>query len=83
VLAWFWNCRPAGVSVVPALFVSDKERAAELLFQRVNAGAHRGLGHMEPLRGADEVPRRNDGEKRSGQFRIHGQHSRRVSVISM
>jgi len=41
----------------------------------VDPGAYRGLGHMKAVGGADEISGCDNGQKRSGEFRIQGPRS--------
>jgi hypothetical protein len=67
--ACFWNCRPAAVRLVPALF--RRKAAPELLFQRVDSRAHGRLRHVQPLRRTVEVAGGNDGEEGAGKLGFH------------
>ncbi len=61
---------PAGGGEGGPCLVADEQAAAELLLQRVDPCADRGLGHMQPLGGADEVSRGHDRQKGAGQLRV-------------
>ena len=54
-----------------ARLVADEQRAAQLAFERLDAGAHRRLTDMEPLGRVDEIAGRHHCQEGSGQFRVH------------
>ncbi|MCS3478250.1 hypothetical protein M2212_005096 [Bradyrhizobium elkanii] len=52
--------------------VAHEQHAAELLLERVDAGADGRLADMQPLRRGDEVAGAHHRQERPGQFGIHG-----------
>src|SRR3546814_8309664 len=63
---------PPGRRQRGAALVAHEEGAAEMLLQRMDARAHRRLGDVEPLGGADEAAGGDDGQESARQFRVHG-----------
>lgn len=52
-------------------FVPDKKRAAKLLLEQAYASADGCLTDMQSVSSLNEAPRRDDLQKRSGQFDVH------------
>jgi hypothetical protein len=52
---------------------APEKEGSQLMFQCLDAGAYRGLGHIQPLRGANKVSGSGDSKKGTGKFNIHGQ----------
>ena len=55
-----------------ARLVAHEQRAAELLFKRVDTRADGGLADMESIRGGDEIARGHHRQECPGQFGVHG-----------
>ena len=54
--------------------VADEEASAELVLQRADAGADRGLADMQAFGGPDEAAGGDDGEEGADQVDIHAAH---------
>jgi hypothetical protein len=52
--------------------VAQEDRSPELVLKRTDTGADGGLGHVQPLGGADEASGFNNSEKSTGEFDVHG-----------
>jgi len=51
--------------------VAHEQAAAQLTFQVMNAGGHRGLGDVQPFGGGHETASANDLQKGAGQIDVH------------